>query len=98
MTWTFDIEFVLEQIRSNSMTMSNMHKKRYTEFKSILKHFRIPTLILSINVFASVGLQPYMEKGFISFNNLWNKSHNWSNYQYRIVCGRPIIHGSGAII
>jgi hypothetical protein len=67
MTWTFDIEFVLEQIRSNSMTMSNMHKKRYTEFKSILKYFRIPTIILSaINVFASVGLQPYMEQGFIS--------------------------------
>jgi len=30
MTWTYDIEYVLEQIRSNSMDISNMHKKQYT--------------------------------------------------------------------
>jgi len=67
MTWTYDIEYVLEQIRSNSMTMSNIHKKRYSELKSILKYFRIPTILLSAcNVFASVGLQPYLEQGYIS--------------------------------
>ena len=67
MTWTYDIEYVLEQIRSNSMNMSNMHKKRYGELKSILKYFRIPTIIFSAcNVFASVGLQPYLEQGYIS--------------------------------
>lgn len=67
MTWTYDVEYVLEQIRSNSMCMSNMHKKRYTELKGILKYFRIPTIIFSAcNVFASVGLQPYLEQGFIS--------------------------------
>ena len=67
MSWSCDIEFVLEQIRSNCMVMSNMHKKNYTELKSILKYFRIPTIILSaLNVFASVGLQPYISQGYIS--------------------------------
>jgi hypothetical protein len=67
MTWTYDVEYVLEQIRSNSMTMSNIHKKRFTELKGILKYFRIPTILLSAcNVFASVGLQPYLEQGYIS--------------------------------
>lgn len=67
MTWSFDIEYVLEQIRLNSMTMSNIHKKRYSELKGILKYFRIPTIIFSAcNVFASVGLQPYLEQGYIS--------------------------------
>jgi hypothetical protein len=67
MIWSSDIEYILEQIRSNSMTMSNMHKRRYTELKSILKYFRIPTIIFSAcNVFASVGLQPYLQQGYIS--------------------------------
>ena len=67
MTWTYDIEYVLEQIRSNSMTMSNIHKKRYGELKSILKYFRIPIILFSaLNVFSSVGLQPYLEQGYIS--------------------------------
>ena len=67
MTWTYDIEFVLEQIRTKSINLSNIHKKRYNELKSILKYFRIPTIIFSAcNVFASVGLQPYLEQGYIS--------------------------------
>lgn len=67
MIWTSDIEYILEQIRSNSMTMSNMHKKRYTELKSILKYFRIPIICMSaLNVFASVGLTSYLQQGYIS--------------------------------
>lgn len=67
MTWTHDVEFVLDQIRENSMNLANIHKKRYTELKSILKYFRIPTIIFSAcNVFASVGLQPYCDQKYIS--------------------------------
>lgn len=67
MTWSSDIEYVLEKIRLNSMTMSNIHKKRFTELKGVLKYFRIPTILFSaLNVFASVGLQPYLNQGYIS--------------------------------
>ena len=32
MIWTYDIEYVLERIRPNSMNISNMHKKRFVLF------------------------------------------------------------------
>ena len=65
--WSDDIENVLGKIRENCIMMSNYHKIRYYNFKSLLKYFRIPTIILSAaNSVFSVGLQPYMQQETIS--------------------------------
>lgn len=65
--WSDDIENVLGKIRENCIMMSNYHKMRYYNFKSLLKYFRIPTIILSAaNSVFSVGLQPYMAQETIS--------------------------------
>ena len=65
--WSDDIENVLGKIRENCILMSNYHKMRYYNFKSLLKYFRIPTIILSAaNSVFSVGLQPYMQQETIS--------------------------------
>jgi hypothetical protein len=65
--WSDDIENVLGKIRENCIMMSNYHKMRYYNFKSLLKYFRIPTIILSAaNSVFSVGLQPYMGQETIS--------------------------------
>lgn len=62
-----DIEIVLDRIRENCVVLSNRHKKNYILLKSMLKYYRIPAIIFSaLNVFASVGLQPYIQQGFIS--------------------------------
>jgi len=62
-----DIENILENIRYNSVIMSEQHKVRYLYLKGILRYFRIPIIILSgINSVISVGLQPYMGQGLIS--------------------------------
>jgi hypothetical protein len=68
--WTTDIESVLEAIRTNSIAMSEHHKKRYFYYKDKLKYFRFPLIILSaLNSVFSVGLQPYMEQPTISILN-----------------------------
>lgn len=68
--WTKDIEEVLEGIRTNSISMSEHHKRRYFYYKDKLKYFRFPLIILSaLNSVFSVGLQPYMEQSQISILN-----------------------------
>jgi hypothetical protein len=65
--WTQDIEIVLEQIRINSVLLSNEHKKRYFYLLQTLKYFRLPVILLSgVNSIISVGLQPYVNQGAIS--------------------------------
>ena len=67
MTFTSDLESVLESVRINSVLMCDYHKKRYEQLKSTLKFVKIPCIILnSLHVFFSVGLQPYVEGGYIS--------------------------------
>ena len=65
--WTPDIESVLENIRVNSVLMSNQHKKRYLYLKYLLNYFRLPVIVVSgLNSVFSVGLQPYMKQDIIS--------------------------------
>jgi hypothetical protein len=67
MTFTNDIEAVCEAIRTNSVLMSDYHKKRYEYLRSYLKWFKIPLILLNgCNVFFSVGLEPYLASGYIS--------------------------------
>lgn len=65
--WSEDIDVILENIRINSIILSNYHKKKYFFLQSRLKYFRIPVIIIS--AFASVfniGLQPFIDQGYIS--------------------------------
>jgi len=65
--WTDGIELALNDIRIKSLNKSDKHKKKYFFFKSYLKYFRVPTIILSgMNSVFSVGLQPYISQGIIS--------------------------------
>lgn len=65
--WTSDIEEILEKIRVNSSTMCEFHKSNYYRAKSLLKFFKLPTIILSgLSSIFSVGLQPYVEQMTIS--------------------------------
>ena len=65
--WTSDIEEILDKIRVNSSTMCEFHKSNYYRAKSLLKFFKLPTIILSgLSSIFSVGLQPYVEQMTIS--------------------------------
>jgi hypothetical protein len=65
--WSCDLENVLEQIRVNATLLHMHHKKRFINLQSYLKWFRIPTIVFSaIGVFASVGLVPYLQQGYVS--------------------------------
>jgi len=65
--WSDDIEKILEDIRINSVIMSNEHKKRYLYLKSILRYFRLPVIIISgFTSVMAVGLQSYLPQNIIS--------------------------------
>ena len=67
MDWSNDIENLLEEIRQNSIHLSNSHKNSYFFYKRTSKYFRLPTIILSsINGVASVGLSAYLDQQHIS--------------------------------
>jgi hypothetical protein len=60
--WTSFNENILENIRLNSVMLSEYHKTRYLYLKGYIKYFRIPLIILSsVNAVASVGLSPYVK-------------------------------------
>lgn len=66
-SWPEDADSILENIRCNSIILSDYHKKKYFELLSFLKYFRIPIIIIS--AFASVlniGLQPFLDQLYIS--------------------------------
>ena len=65
--WTPDIETILENIRINSILVSNQHKIRYLYLKYLLNYFRLPVIVISgLNSVFSVGLQPYLKQDIIS--------------------------------
>ena len=66
-TWSPGIEYILEEIRLNSIAISEHHKEKYYYSKGYLKYFRIPTILFSaMNSVFSVGLQPYCPQPIIS--------------------------------
>jgi len=67
LSWTNDIEHILECIRANSFKFSSLHKNKYFVHKSLQKYFRIPTIVLSaVSSVASVGLNTYLKQNHIS--------------------------------
>ena len=68
--WNESIESVLDNIRTNCIVLSKLHKQRYFELQSTLKYYRLPVIILNgINSIFAVGLQPYINQGTISLTN-----------------------------
>ena len=67
MNWTTDTEGINENIRVNSIIMSEYHKKRYDYLKSRLKFVKIPLIVFnSLNIFFSVGLVEFLPQNYIS--------------------------------
>ena len=67
MSWTSDIEQILDQVRENSVWLSQHHKKKYFYYKNVSDYFRIPTIVVSsIASVASVGLTNYVAQENIS--------------------------------
>jgi hypothetical protein len=65
--WSPDIESVLENIRRNSVILSQEHKRNYFGLKENLKYYRLPVIVISgCNSICSVGLQPYIQQSIIS--------------------------------
>lgn len=65
--WTDGIESALNDIKDKSLTQCEYHKTNYYFYKSHLKYFRVPTIVLSgMNSVFSVGLQPYISQSIIS--------------------------------
>lgn len=66
-SWTDDIETVLENIRINAVVFADYHKKRYYVYKSYLKYFKLPLIVLSsLTSIASVGLSTYISQQDVS--------------------------------
>jgi len=67
MSWTTDIEQILDSVRENSVWLSQHHKKKYFYYKNVSDYFRIPTIVVSsIASVASVGLTNYVAQENIS--------------------------------
>lgn len=65
--WSGDIEKILEDIRRNSVVLSDYHKEKYYYYKGHLKYFKLPLIVLSsITSIASVGLDTYIPQSDIS--------------------------------
>lgn len=68
--WSDDIEKILNDIRQNSVILSEFHNMKYFHLKSYLKYFRIPCIILSaFNSVFAVGLSSFMEQNLVSVIN-----------------------------
>jgi len=68
--WTTKMEVILKIIRKEANVLSEYHNYKYTLYKSRLRYFRIPIIILSaVNAFTAVGLQGYLAQELISIIN-----------------------------
>ena len=67
MSWTTDIEQILDQVRENSVWLSQHHKKKYFYYKRVATYFKLPTILVSaVASVASVGLTNYVAQEHIS--------------------------------
>ena len=65
--WSNSIEQVLQNIRTNCVILSKLHKQRYFLLKSRLSWYKLPVIILNgFNSIISIGMQPYATQGAIS--------------------------------
>lgn len=65
--WDDDIEKVLDNIRINSLYLSDKHKIRYFSLSNSIKWYRLPIIMFSgANSIISVGLQEYVAQSVLS--------------------------------
>ncbi len=65
--WTKEVINILENVRINSINLSEYHRMRYYYYKGFSKYFDIPVLVLStLSGTFSVGSQAYLEQSLIS--------------------------------
>lgn len=66
-SWSEDYENILENLRINCIHFSNYHKNKYYKYKSCLKYFKLPLIVLSsITSIASVGLTKFVSQSKVS--------------------------------
>jgi len=67
-----DVDKLLDKLRSNSMILSNAHRKRYLVLKGRLKYYRVPIIVVSAcNSVLSVSLQPFVGQVYVSLINMF---------------------------
>jgi len=67
MDWTDDINTCLENIRVNSVNLSEYYRKQHLYWKNYAKYFRFPMILLSsVSATSSVGLTGMMKQENIS--------------------------------
>ena len=67
MSWTSDIEQILNDLRENSVYLANFHKSNFFYYKRVATYFKLPTILVSaVASVASVGLTNYVEQQHIS--------------------------------
>lgn len=69
-TWTNDIDSILEHIRTNCITMSKEHTRKYFNLKHLLQYFKLPIIIISaLNSAFCVMLNEYTAQQNVSVIN-----------------------------
>ena len=67
MSWSYEVETLLEKIRANSVTLSNRHRTNFLEYKSLSKYYDLPIIVVStISASFSVGTQSFIQQEIIS--------------------------------
>ena len=65
--WNEEIIKILNNVRINSLNLSEYHRRNYFQYKEMSKYFDIPVIIISILAGSfSVGASPYINQGTIS--------------------------------
>ena len=66
-TWNEEIIKILNNVRVNSLNLSEYHRKNFFQYKELSKYFDIPIIITStIAGSFSVGASPYLDQRYIS--------------------------------
>ena len=67
MSWTTDVETILNDLRENSVYLANFHKHNFFYYKRVATYFKLPTILVSaVASVASVGLTNYVAQEHIS--------------------------------
>ena len=67
MSWTSDVETILNDLRENSVYLANFHKRNFFYYKRVATYFKLPTILVSaVASVASVGLTNYVAQEHIS--------------------------------
>jgi len=66
-TWNDEIIKILNNVRVNSLNLSEYHRRNYFSYRELSKWFDVPIIITSTLAGSfSVGASPYLDQGLIS--------------------------------